>query len=76
VKRGEEILKTTGAEDISSSSEAHADFAVSDKPMLRSRSTIVVEEPVVIVEKPVVVADDPAIHARTRTAAGDTRLDA
>jgi len=80
VKRGEEILKTTGAEDISSTSEAHADFAVSDKPMLRSRSPIVVEEPVVIVEKPVVekpvvVADDPAVHVRTRTAAGDTRLD-
>lgn len=41
VKRAEEILKQTGAEDISSSSEAHADFAVSDKPMLRNRATIV-----------------------------------
>jgi len=40
VKRSEEILKRTGAEDISSTSEAHADFAVSDKPMLRSRSAI------------------------------------
>jgi hypothetical protein len=47
VKRGEEILKRTGAEDISSTSEAHADFAVSDKPMLRSRSPIS-EERVVI----------------------------
>jgi hypothetical protein len=45
-KRGEEILKRTGAEDISSTSEAHADFAVSDKPMLRSRSTISEEQAV------------------------------
>lgn len=45
VKRAEEVLKHTGAEDISSSGEAAADFATSDKPMLRSRSTIV-DEPV------------------------------
>jgi hypothetical protein len=43
VKRGEEILKMTGAEDVSSTSEAHADFAASDKPMLRTRSSIVEE---------------------------------
>jgi hypothetical protein len=43
VKRAGEILKGTGAEDISSASEAHADFAVSDKPMPRMRSPIVEE---------------------------------
>jgi len=46
IKRAEEILKSTGAEDISSSGEAHADFAVSDKPMARSRSVIEEEKPV------------------------------
>lgn len=39
-KRGEEILKRSGAEDISSTHEAHADFASSDKPMPRNRSSI------------------------------------
>ena len=37
-KRAKEILKNTGAEDISSTSEASADFAVSDKPMPRTRT--------------------------------------
>jgi hypothetical protein len=43
-KRAEEVLKRTGAEDISSTSESDADFAVSDKPVLRSRVSIT-EEP-------------------------------
>jgi hypothetical protein len=43
-KRGEEILKMTGAEDVASTSEAHADFASSDKPMLRTRSSILEEK--------------------------------
>jgi hypothetical protein len=89
VKRGEEILKRTGAEDISSSSEAHADFAVSDKPMLRTRSPIS-DEHAVIVEDRAVIADelnagvehhagnDTAVidgdHPRVRTAGGG-RLD-
>lgn len=42
--RAEEVLRRTGAEDVSSSSEASADFAVSDKPIPRSRSAIL-EEP-------------------------------
>jgi hypothetical protein len=46
VKRAEEILKRTGAENISSTSEASADFAVSDKPMLRTRGQISEEMPV------------------------------
>jgi hypothetical protein len=55
IKRAEEVLKHTGAEDISSSSEAAADFASSDKPMPRNRGTIledVVEpaEPVETIE--------------------------
>ena len=41
VKRAEDILKRTGAEDISSSTEAHADYATSDRPMARTRSSIV-----------------------------------
>jgi hypothetical protein len=44
VKRAEKVLKSTGAEDISSSSEASADFAVSDRPAARTSSSIV-EEP-------------------------------
>jgi hypothetical protein len=82
VKRGEEILKQTGAEDISSTSEAHADFAVSDKPMLRTRSTVV-EEHVVVAENATV---DPNIASSLREDAerpltksaggGTTRLDA
>jgi hypothetical protein len=35
-KRAKEILELTGAEDISSTSEAKADFAQSDKPMRRA----------------------------------------
>lgn len=57
VKRSEEILKQTGAEDIASTSEAHADFAVSDKPMLRTRSPIV-EMPAVV---PAVLAENPPV---------------
>ncbi len=40
VKRAEEIMKQTGGEDIASAGEAHADFAVSDKPLPRTRGTI------------------------------------
>jgi hypothetical protein len=40
VKRGEEILKSSGAEDVSATSEASADFAASDKPMPRTRTPI------------------------------------
>jgi hypothetical protein len=47
VKRAEGILETSGAEDIASSGEAAADFAKSDKPMPRTRSSIV-EEPIVV----------------------------
>jgi hypothetical protein len=75
VKRGEEILKQTGAEDISSTSEAHADFAVSDKPMLRTRSQIIEEPPVVVAENATV---DPNIASSLREDADHprTRLDA
>jgi hypothetical protein len=38
VKRAKETLETTGAEDISSASEAPADYAKSDKPLNRSRT--------------------------------------
>ena len=36
VKRGKEILERTGAKDISSTSEASADYAKSDRPMPRT----------------------------------------
>lgn len=39
IKRAEEIFKRTGAEDIASSGESSADFATSDKPMVRTRTT-------------------------------------
>ena len=35
-KRAKEILERTGADDISSTGEARADFAKSDKPLPRS----------------------------------------
>jgi hypothetical protein len=53
VKRAEEVLKRTGAEDISSSGEAHADFAISDKPMLRTRAPLS--------DEPTIVADNGSI---------------
>jgi hypothetical protein len=55
VTRAEEVLKRTGAEDISSSSEASADFAISDKPMARNRAAIV-EEPIAgpVIDEPIV----------------------
>src|SRR5437660_12300583 len=43
-KRAKDILEQTGAQDISSTSEARADFAKSDKPMPRTR-TLRSEEP-------------------------------
>jgi hypothetical protein len=39
-KRGAAALEKTGAEDISSTHEASADFAVSDRPVERARSSI------------------------------------
>lgn len=83
VKRAEAILRSTGAEDISSTGEAHADFAVSDKPMLRSRGQIVEETPAApvadsfttpVITRDTTVVDDPASPTRTRTA-GTTRFD-
>jgi hypothetical protein len=57
VKRAEDVLKATGAEDISSSGEAHADFAASDKPFARGRASIVDEESVIAdrIEEPPIV---------------------
>src|SRR6266511_376598 len=39
VKRAKKILRDTGAEDISTSGEAPADYAASDKPMPRARTS-------------------------------------
>jgi hypothetical protein len=35
VKRAEELLKNTGADDIASAGEASADFLITDKPTAR-----------------------------------------
>lgn len=40
VKRSEDIMKETGATDISSSAEAGADFSKSDKPMPRPNASL------------------------------------
>ncbi|MGD1072246.1 MAG: DUF3341 domain-containing protein [Bryobacteraceae bacterium] len=67
VKRAEEVLKRTGAEDISSTREASADFAVSDKPMARATSSIVIVEETTV-EKNVVQPPPPVIEEpRVRT---------
>jgi hypothetical protein len=63
VKRAEEVLKRTGAEDISATGEAHADFAASDKPMVRSRSTIVDDTQTHLVETHLV--DEPVVVTKT-----------
>jgi len=39
VKRAKEIMKQTGAQDVSSAGEASADFDVSDKPKPRTRTS-------------------------------------
>jgi hypothetical protein len=41
VKRAKDILANTGAEDIASSGEARADFAVSEKPLPRSKAEMI-----------------------------------
>jgi hypothetical protein len=38
VKRAKDVLKQTGAEDVSSAGEARADFGKSDKPLPRTRT--------------------------------------
>ncbi len=40
VKKAKDILKHTGAEDISSTGEASADYAKTDKPVARGSSTL------------------------------------
>ncbi|MDQ2901598.1 MAG: DUF3341 domain-containing protein, partial [Acidobacteriota bacterium] len=39
-KRAVEVLKNSGAEDVATSAEAHADYGKSDKPMPRTRASI------------------------------------
>src|SRR5579862_3978545 len=68
VKRGADTLRGTGAEDIASTHEAHADFATSDKPLVRNRASIV-DEPVVDRPVSVVDRDEPVI---TRTTGSGT----
>lgn len=54
-KRAKDILERTGAEDISSTGEASADFAKSDRPMLRpdtAGGTTLADETVYVAESP------------------------
>jgi len=81
VKRAEEILRRTGAEDIASSAEASADFATSDKPLPRTRTPITGERPAnTSPDVTVVDADDTAeidyntSRPRVRTIGGTTEL--
>jgi hypothetical protein len=39
-KKAKDLLKETGAEDVSSTGEASADYAKSDKPIARGTSTV------------------------------------
>jgi hypothetical protein len=73
-RRAEKILKSTGAEDISSANEAHADFAVSDRPSARTTSSIV-DEPMVSPGHPPQPFHEevPDDEPRVRTAGGATR---
>jgi hypothetical protein len=78
VKRAEEVLKRTGAEDISSAGEASADFAQSDKPMTRSRTPVLERRTEVIDRDPSLrepddvreVEYDADAPPRTRTTGG------
>jgi hypothetical protein len=56
-KRGADTLKRTGAEDVSSTHEAHADYGTSDRPMARAKSSIVEEK----VEREVPVESSPIV---------------
>lgn len=38
VKRAKDLLEDTGAQDVSSTGEASADYAASDKPMPRTKT--------------------------------------
>jgi hypothetical protein len=40
VSRAKDLLKETGAEDISSRDEASADYEKSDRPLTRSKTTV------------------------------------
>jgi hypothetical protein len=70
VKRAEEVLTSSGAEDVASSGEAHADFGKSDKPLPRTR-TAISEETYPAVTAPLtteVIHDALREDARTRSA--------
>ena len=73
-KRARRVLEHTGAEDISSSGEAKADFASGDKPLLRRP---VVETPVETVRTVTVApedADRPVIDETRRVRTAGDRI--
>jgi hypothetical protein len=74
-KRAREVLEHTGAEDVSSSGEAKADFATGDKPL--PRRPVVVETPVETVRTtplPPEDVDRPVIDETRRTRTAGDRI--
>jgi len=60
ISRAKDILKTSGAEDISSAEEAAADYAKADKPLPRTPQTV--------------TTDYESTHVIPRTRTGDSSL--
>ncbi|HLK70232.1 MAG TPA: general stress protein [Bryobacteraceae bacterium] len=60
VSRAKDILKRTGAQDISSKGEASADYAETDKPLNRGTSSTLTDPDI----------DVPPVRPRTRTSGG------
>jgi hypothetical protein len=73
VKRAEGIFKRTGAEDIASAGEAAADFAISDKPMARTRTPIMDKERGL--NDTDEMEDELSERPRTRTTGGGSNFD-
>jgi hypothetical protein len=68
VKRAEDVMKRTGAEDVGSAGEASADFGASDKPLPRTRTAIGGDSVAPDAADTIDVVDAP----RTRTIGGGT----
>lgn len=67
VGRAKEVLKATGAEDISSAGEEDADFAKTDKPMPRAGSAVERQTERGLAETDKTVEEYPTTKPRTRT---------
>lgn len=70
ISKAKDILKHSGAEDIASASEAHADFGKSDKPLPRTRGVDDVSTPALVDERL-----DTTTTTHPRTSANGTTYD-